>query len=182
MKSPCTLRTLSCVFRLWLAPSGWICMSEPLASLFAALLVLLPVRCRLLNILSANRGIICAFLPSLYASPLSSCQYVISSRPYTFSESTQRKRLRFPYESGLVLLHVLFGTILGALSGTLKKLQSFSYNLICLPCLSCPNPIYSGRKIFTGLGWEDVDTIQFSYLNQEADTTHRMKRLFPPTG
>jgi len=59
--------------------------------------------------------------------------------------------------------------ILGTLSSTLKKLQSFLYNLVCLPCLSSPHPNYSGRKMLIGLGWEEVDTVQFSYLSQEAN-------------
>ncbi|SRR6266581_2564286 len=81
MKSPCTLRTLSLVFRLWLVPSGWAYTSEPLAPLLAALPALLLIRWELLNILSANQQFIHALLPSLYASPLSSLRYVISSRP-----------------------------------------------------------------------------------------------------
>ena len=122
VKSSCTLRTLSCVFRLWLAPSGWICMLEPLASLLAALLL---VRCEFLNILSANRQFIYALLPSLCAFPLSLFRYVISSRPlYIFKINTKKAAkasLRIgPCPLACIALHVP-----GHFVGLLEKTSIF---------------------------------------------------------
>lgn len=161
VKSSCTLRTLSRVLRLWLVLSGRICTSEPLASLLAALLL---VRCEFLNILSANRQFINAFLPSLCVSPLSSFRYVISSRPLYIFRINTKKAARAPYESDLVLLHVSLSTFLGTLLGTLKKFRFFFYDQICLPFLSVRHPINSSRKSCTGLGREEVNTGQFNGL------------------
>lgn len=108
VKSSCTLRTLSRVFRLWLVPSGWICTSEPLASWLAALLL---VRCEFLNILSANRQFINALLPSLCASRLSSSRYVISSRPLYIFRINRKKAAKAslrigPRPPACIALHV----------------------------------------------------------------------------
>ena len=124
MKSLCTLRTLSRVFRLWLAPSGWICTSESLAlaSLLAALLL---VRCELLNVLSPNRQFIYVLLPSLYACPLASFRYVISSRPlYVFRINTKKAAkasLRIgPRPLAYIALHIP-----GRFVGHLEKIAIF---------------------------------------------------------